>query len=60
MKKSKINLKELNKDLEDVLEIVNKIDNFDPEIMKVSELSKIIKNKEKKLKNKYKDLDIKK
>ena len=60
MKKSKINLKELNKDLEDGLEIVNKIDNFDPEIMKVSELSKIIKNKEKKLKNKYKDLDIKK
>ena len=60
MKKSKINLKELNKDLDDVLEIVNKIDNFDPEIMKVSELSKIIKNKEKKLKNKYKDLDIKK
>ena len=52
MKKSKINLKELNKDLEDVLEIVNKIDNFDPEIMKVSELSKIIKNKEKKLNDK--------
>ena len=60
MKKSKINLKELNKDLEDVLEIVNKIDNFDPEIMKVSELSKIIKNKEKYIKNKYKDLDPKK
>ena len=60
MKKSKINSTEFLKDVKDILELVKKIDEFDPESMDTSKLKKIIKNKEKYIKNKYKNLDIKK
>tara|TARA_R110001583_G_scaffold182268_1_gene339961 strand:- start:60 stop:242 length:183 start_codon:yes stop_codon:yes gene_type:complete len=60
MKKSQINPEEYLKDLKDVLEIVNKIDNLDTKKTDLKVLNKIINNKEKSLKNKYKDLDTKK
>ena len=60
MKKSQIKPKEYLKDLNTILEIVNKIDKFDPETMDINILNKVIKNKEKQIKNKYKDLDSKK
>ena len=60
MKKSKINSTEFLKDVKDILELVKKIDEFDPESMDTSKLKKIIKNKEKYIKNKYKNLDSKK
>ena len=59
MKKSKIKPKEYLKDLEKVLEIVDKIDNLNPETTDLKLLNKILKNKEKSIKNKYKDLDSK-
>ena len=59
MKKSKIKPKEFLKDLEDILKIVNTIDNFNSETMNSSKLKEIVKNKEKYIKNKYKDLDSK-
>ena len=60
MKKSQIKPKEYLKDLESILEMVDKIDNFDPKTMDLNILNKVIKNKEKQIKNKYKDLDTKK
>ena len=57
MKKSKIKPKEYLKDIESILEIIDKIDKFDPETMDLNILNKVIKNKEKQIKNKYKDLD---
>ena len=59
MKKSKINEKEFLKDLEGVLNLVEKIDNLDLEKTDLKTLNKVIKNREKILKNKYKDLDTK-
>jgi len=59
MKKSKIKPKEFLKDLENILEIVDKIDNLDPKTIDLNQLNKILKNKEKQIKNKYKDLDTK-
>ena len=60
MKKSKIKAKEFLKDIESILEIVDKVDNMNIETMDFKKLKKIIKNKEKYIKNKYKDLDPKK
>lgn len=60
MKKSKIKPKEYLKDLESILEIVDKIDNLNPETTDLKLLNKILKNKKKEIKNKYKDLDTKK
>ena len=60
MKKSKIKAKEYLKDLESVLEIVDKIDNLNPETIDLKLLNKILKNKKKQIKKKYKDLDTKK
>ena len=57
MKKSQIKPKEYLKDLDSILEIVDKIDNLDPQTMDLDQLKKIIKHKETKIKNKYKDLD---
>ena len=57
MKKSQIRTKEFLKDLDSILEIVDKIDNLDPQTMDLDQLNKILKNKETKIKNKYKDLD---
>ena len=60
MKKSKIKPKEYLKDLESILEIVDKIDNLNPETTDLKLLNKILKNKKKEIKNKYKDLDTEK
>ena len=60
MKKSKIKPTEFLKDVESVLELVNKVDNLNPENTDLLKLNKILKNKEKQIKNKYKDLDTKK
>ena len=60
MKKSKIKPKEFLKDLESILEIVDKIDNLDSETTDLKLLNKILKNKKKQIKKKYKDLDTKK
>tara|TARA_R110000803_G_scaffold194219_1_gene257230 strand:+ start:268 stop:450 length:183 start_codon:yes stop_codon:yes gene_type:complete len=57
MKKSQINPKSFLKDLEEVLDLVKKIDSLDPEVTNLNKLGKILKNKEIKLRNKYKDLD---
>ena len=57
MKKSKIKPEEYLKDLESILEIVNKIDNLNPESTDLNQLNKILKNKNKEMRNKYKDLD---
>ena len=57
MKKSQIRTKEFLKDLDSILEIVDKIDNLDPQTMDLDQLNKILKNKGIKIKNKYKDLD---
>jgi len=60
MKKSKFKIKEYLKDLDSVLEIVDKIDNLNPESTDIKLLNKILKNKEKQIKKKYKDLDTEK
>ena len=64
MKKSKkkptIKPEEFLKDLEGVLNLVEKIDKLDLEKTDLKTLKKIIKNKETTIKNKYKDLDTKK
>ena len=40
MKKSKIKLKEYLKDLENILELANKVSNFDPETTDINQLTK--------------------
>ena len=60
MKKSKIKPEEYLGDLEDILEIVDKIDNLNTEKTDLKLLNKILKNKKKQIKKKYKDLDTKK
>ena len=57
MKKPQIKPKEFLKDLDSILEIVDKIDNLNLETTNLDQFAKIIKNKEIKIKNKYKDLD---
>ena len=57
MKKSQIRPKEFLKDLDSILEIVDKIDNLNPETTDLNLLKKILEKKEKSIKNKYKDLD---
>ena len=60
MKKSKIKPKEFLKDIKGIFEIIQKIDDFNPETMDPSDLKKIVKNKKTYIKNKYKDLDTEK
>ena len=63
MKKSKIKLEDFSKDLNNILEIVSKVDNLDFENLEDKDLRKIskeIKKTDKFIKNKYKDLDTKK
>ena len=60
MKKSKIKPKEYLKDLNSILDLVNKIDKLDLETTDLKALNKIIKRKKTSMKNKYKDLDTKK
>ena len=57
MKQSKIKAEEYLKDLESILELIDKVSNFNHETMDINTLNKIIKNKEKQMKNKYKNLD---
>ena len=63
MKKSKIKLEDFSKDLNNILELVSKVDNLDFENLEDKDLRKIskeIKKTDKFIKNKYKDLDTKK
>jgi oligoendopeptidase F len=57
MKQSKIKAEEYLKDLESILKLIDKVSNFNHETMDINTLNKIIKNKEKQMENKYKDLD---
>ena len=57
MKKSQISPEDFLKDLEGVLDLIKKVDNLNPEVTNLAKLGKILKNKEKIIKNKYKDLD---
>ena len=57
MKQSKIKAEEYLKDLESILKLIDKVSNFNYETMDINTLNKIIKNKEKQIENKYKDLD---
>ena len=60
MSKSKIKPKEFLQDLDSILDIISKIDNIDiSKKNNISKLVKEIKEKEKKIENKYKDLDTK-
>jgi oligoendopeptidase F len=60
MKQSKIKAEEYLKDLESILKLIDKVSNFNYETMDINTLNKIIKNKEKQMENKYKDLDSEK
>jgi oligoendopeptidase F len=60
MKQSKIKAEEYLKDLESILKLIDKVSNFNHETMDINTLNKIIKNKEKQMENKYKDLDSEK
>tara|TARA_R110002020_G_scaffold338575_1_gene553879 strand:+ start:174 stop:356 length:183 start_codon:yes stop_codon:yes gene_type:complete len=60
MKKSKIKPEEYLKDLNSLLDLVDKIDNLDPEVTDLKVLNKIIKRKKTSMKKKYKDLDTEK
>ena len=63
MKKSKIKLEDFSKDLNNILELVSKVDNLDFENLEDKDLRKIskeIKKTAKFIKNKYKDLDTEK
>ena len=60
MKKSKIKPKEFLKDLNSILDIVDKIDKLDPEVTDFKVLNKIIERKKTSIKKKYKDLDTEK
>jgi|TARA_B100000035_G_C20581108_1_gene371135 sortase (surface protein transpeptidase) len=60
MSKSKIKPKEFLQDLDSILDIISKIDNIDiSKKNNISKLVKEIKEKEKKIENKYKNLDTK-
>jgi DNA topoisomerase IA len=62
MKNSKISPKSFQKDVNKVLELINKINDIDFEKVEEKDLDKIsqeIKKTDKFIKNKYKDLDIK-
>ena len=58
--KPKIKLEEFSIDLNNVLNLVSKIDNINIEKTDLNKLSKNIKKLSKSIKNKYKDLDTKK
>ena len=59
MKKSQTKTEVFIKDLDSVLNLVSKIDNLDPEKTDLKQLNKVLKNKQKEMKKKYKDLDTK-
>jgi hypothetical protein len=60
MSKSKIKPKEFLQDLDSILNIISKLDNIDvSKKNNISKLVKEIKEKEKKIENKYKNLDTK-
>jgi hypothetical protein len=58
MSKSKIKPKEFLQDLDSILNIISKLDNIDvSKKNNISKLIKEVKEKEKKIENKYKHLD---
>tara|TARA_Y100001963_G_C6453463_1_gene296895 strand:- start:60 stop:242 length:183 start_codon:yes stop_codon:yes gene_type:complete len=59
MKKPKIKIEEFLKDVDNVLNLVSKIDNIDPDTVDIEKLQEEIKKTDKFIKNKYKDLDVK-
>ena len=59
MKKPKIKIEEFLKDVDNVLNLVSKIDNIDPDTVDIEKLQEEIKKADKFIKNKYKDLDVK-
>ena len=60
MSKSKIKPKEFLQDLDSILNIISKLDNIDvSKKNNISKLVKEIKEKEKEIENKYKNLDTK-
>ena len=60
MSKSKIKPKEFLQDLDSILNIISKLDNIDvSKKNNISKLIKEVKEKEKKIENKYKNLDTK-
>ena len=60
MKKPQIKPKEYLRDLNSILDLVDKIDNLDFETTDFKVLNKIIERKKTSIKKKYKDLDTKK
>ena len=60
MKKPQIKPKEYLRDLNSILDLVDKIDNLDFETTDFKVLNKIIERKKTSIKNKYKDLDTEK
>ena len=60
MKKSKVKIEEFLKDVNNVLDLVSKVDSLDPEKTDINKLSKKIKKTDKIIKEKYKDLDTEK
>ena len=58
MSKSKPNPEEFLNDLNKVLELISNLDNENMSLKDISKLSREVKNINKELKNKYKDLDV--
>ena len=61
MKKSKINSEDITKDVNDIFNIVNKLENLEKITNKdLKTLQKEAEDQEEKIKNKYKNLDTEK
>ena len=60
MKKSKIESKDIIKDIDNTLNIINRLENMDLDNFDIGDFKKEIEKQEKYIKNKYKNLDSKK
>jgi hypothetical protein len=60
MKKPQIKLEELAEDIDKVLNLIQEIDNLDPESKNKDKIYQKIHKTNKEIKNKYKDLDTQK
>jgi hypothetical protein len=60
MKKPQIKLEELAEDIDKVLNLIQEIDNLDPESENKDKIYQKIHKTNKEIKNKYKDLDTQK
>ena len=59
MSKSKIEIEELSQDLDKIFEIISDLDNENLSLKEISKISNKLKITNKKLKNRYKNLDSK-